>query len=52
MDKYLEIKKLFAEHSDKENAIAMAEYMRNLFVFYGIPTPKRKAIYNWIKKRL
>ena len=51
MDKYLEIKKLFAEHSDKENAIAMAKYMRNLFVFYGIPTPKRKAIYkDFLKK--
>lgn len=23
----------------------MAEYMRNLFPFYGLPTPKRKAIY-------
>ena len=45
MDKYLEIKKLFEQQANKENAIAMAKYMRNLFVFYGIPTPKRKAIY-------
>lgn len=45
MDKYLEIKKLFEEQSDEENAIAMSKYMRNLFRFYGIPTPKRKAIY-------
>ena len=45
MDKYLEIKKLFEEQSDEENAISMSKYMRNLFKFYGIPTPKRKAIY-------
>ena len=51
MDKYLEIKKIFAKHSDKENALAMAKYMRNLFVFYGLPTPKRKAIYkDFLKK--
>lgn len=45
MDKYLEIKKLFEQNEDKENAIAMAKYMRNLFEFYGVPTPKRKALY-------
>ena len=45
MDKYLKIKKLFEQQADKENAIAMSKYMRNLFKFYGIPTPKRKAIY-------
>lgn len=45
MDKYLEIKKLFEEQSNEENTIAMSKYMRNLFRFYGIPTPKRKAIY-------
>lgn len=45
MDKYLEIKKLFEQNEDKENAIAMAKYMRNLFDFYGVPTPKRKALY-------
>lgn len=51
MDKYLEIKKLFEQNEDKENAIAMAKYMRNLFEFYGIPTPKRKKIYkNFVKE--
>ena len=45
MDKYLEIKKLFEQNEDKENAIAMAKYMQNLFEFYGIPTPKRKVLY-------
>lgn len=45
MDKYLEIKKLFEQNEDKENAIAMAKYMRNLFEFYGVPTRKKKALY-------
>lgn len=46
MDKYLEIKKLFESKEDKENATAMSKYMRNMFDFYGLPTPKRKEIYN------
>ena len=31
MDKYLEIKKMFESKEDKENAIAMSKYMRNMF---------------------
>ncbi len=46
MDKYLKIKKIFESKEDKENAIAMSKYMRNMFDFYGIPTPKRKEVYN------
>ena len=46
MDKYLEIKKIFQSREDKENAIAMSKYMRNLFDFYGLPAPKRKEVYN------
>lgn len=45
MDKYLNIKSLFEEHEDKENAIKMAKYMKDLFVFYGIPTPQRRSLY-------
>ena len=45
MKKYLEIKKQFEQNEDKEKATAMAKYMRNLFEFYGIPTPRRKEIY-------
>lgn len=45
MDKYLEIKVVFENKEDKENAIAMSKYMRNMFKFYGLPTPKRKEIY-------
>lgn len=45
MDKYEELKRKFEESKDKETAISMAKYMRDLFPFYGIPTPKRKAVY-------
>lgn len=46
MDKYLKIKKIFESKEDKENAIAMSKYMRNMFDFYGLPAPERKKIYN------
>ena len=45
MDKYSSIKKRFEEKEDKENAAQMARYMKNKFPFYGLPTPKRKALY-------
>lgn len=46
MDKFLEIKERFESREDKETAIAMSKYMRDLFVFYGFPAPKRKEVYN------
>ncbi|MDP4178461.1 MAG: DNA alkylation repair protein [Bacillota bacterium] len=45
MDKYIQIKKLFEENKNEENAVKMAAYMRNLFSYYGLPTPKRKDVY-------
>lgn len=45
MDKYLEMKKSFETIEDKVNAINMSKYMRNKFDFYGLLTPKRKAVY-------
>lgn len=45
MDKYLEIKKRFEAKEDKENAVSMSKYMKNLFDFYGLPAPKRKEVY-------
>lgn len=45
MDMYEKIKKAFEENQDKDNAVKMAAYMRNQFCFYGLPTPKRKAVY-------
>ena len=45
MDKFFKIKQELEKREDKENAVEMSKYMRNLFDFYGIPTPKRKEIY-------
>ena len=45
MDKYNELKEEFEANRNDENATKMAAYMRNLFVFYGLPTPKQKSIY-------
>ena len=50
MNKYGEIKQRFESMEDKENASSMSKYMRNLFIFYGLPTPKRKALYKDIIK--
>ncbi len=46
MDKYEEIKKIFASMEDGENALSMAKYMRNMFDFYGIPSPARRKSYS------
>ena len=45
MDKFLEIRKIFESNADKEKAITMSKYMRNMFDFYGLPSPKRKKLY-------
>ena len=50
MEKYLTIKKAFEENSNNEKAVAMSKYMRDLFKFYGIPTPERRAIYKGLLK--
>ena len=44
MDKYKRIKVIFEQNSDSEKAAAMAKYMRDLFEFYGIPTPLRRRL--------
>lgn len=45
MDKFNYIKKLFEDNQDEKNAVKMAKYMRNQFLFYGLPSPKRKLVY-------
>ena len=51
MEKYNLIKQLFEQNIDKENAIKMSKYMRDMFSFYGIPTPLRKSLYlEFLKK--
>lgn len=44
-DKYAELKNAFETIKDDKNAVSMSAYMRNQFAFYGIATPKRKAVY-------
>jgi 3-methyladenine DNA glycosylase AlkD len=34
----------FERHSDAERAVDMAAYMKDHFVFFGVPTPLRRAI--------
>lgn len=48
--KYTEIKKQFEAARDENNAIKMAKYMRNQFLFYGLASPKRKAVYKELLK--
>lgn len=44
MDFTTELEKTFLLHADSEKSIAMAKYMKNHFVFFGIPSPLRKTI--------
>lgn len=44
MKKYSELKSLFEMNRKEDNAVKMAKYMRNQFVFYGLSTPIRKAL--------
>lgn len=44
MSKYVEIKRVFEENRNDEKAVQMAAYMRDLFPFYGLQTPLRKAL--------
>ncbi|NLY09422.1 MAG: DNA alkylation repair protein [Tissierellia bacterium] len=50
MDKLDNIKKAFENNRDDNNAELMSKYMRNLFSFYGIKTPTRRAIYKELLK--
>jgi 3-methyladenine DNA glycosylase AlkD len=43
-----DLENAFQENSNAENAFAMAKYMRNKFVFFGIKTPERRALFKAI----
>lgn len=45
MDKYIRLKNKFEQIKDKDDAILMSKYMRNLFKFYGVKTDKRRELY-------
>lgn len=44
MDKYQQIKRIFEAHQDPCQAVRMAHYMRDQFIFYGIPSQSRKVL--------
>ena len=50
MEQYLVLKQRFEENRDEENAIKMSAYMRDQFSYYGLATPKRRALYRDILK--
>lgn len=39
-----DLKALFAQQANASNADAMAKYMKNHFIFYGVKTPERTAL--------
>lgn len=51
MDKYNKMRILFEQYSNSEKAIEMSKYMRNMFKFYGIPTPMKIFIQGLSKRR-
>ena len=38
------LRRAFAAAADAERAVAMAAYMRDQFAFFGIPTPRQRAV--------
>lgn len=45
-----DLKKNFEKRANEDNAIQMAKYLRNQFVFYGVKSPVRKDAYHQILK--
>lgn len=45
MSKYAKIKKAFKKIENKEQAVLMSKYMRNMFSFYGLHRPERQEVY-------
>lgn len=44
MTKYQELKQIYQKNANKEAADSKEKYMRNLFPFFGIPSPQRRAL--------
>lgn len=45
-----DLKKNFEKRANEDNAIQMAKYLRNQFVFYGLKSPARGDAYHQILK--
>jgi 3-methyladenine DNA glycosylase AlkD len=48
----IQIQREFIHYKQKENALKMEKYMKDLFTFYGIPSPLRKEIQQKYFKQL
>ena len=46
-----ELENTFAANSNAENALPMAKYMKDLFLFFGIKTDERRAIFKSLCKK-
>ena len=46
MSKYTKIKKAFNKIENKEQAVLMSKYMRDMFSFYGLHRPERQSVYH------
>ncbi len=46
-----ETKECLEQERNKEKAMQMAAYMKNLFPFYGVPAPQRKEITKLLRKK-
>ena len=42
---------MFEAQANQDKALQMARYMRNQFIFYGLPTPQRKQVYKEFLKQ-
>jgi 3-methyladenine DNA glycosylase AlkD len=49
-EKYESLKQYFESFADTDKAVSMAAYMRNKFIFYGVPAPQRKPIFKELIK--
>lgn len=45
-----DLKKNFEKRANEDNAIQIAKYLRNQFVFYGLKSPVRRDAYHQILK--
>lgn len=45
-----DLKKNFEKRANEDNAIQIAKYLRNQFVFYGLKSPARRDAYHQILK--
>ena len=50
IENYFKLKEIFENYKNEKERIYMEKYMKNMFTFYGIPSPIRKKVLNDILK--